>query len=123
MDLIASVVSSIQSATKKKLKFFSVKKSKYVTRVLRLLERESMISGFVVGRRTIRVYLNMKISNLYFERVSKQGNRVYVSPSLISPVNQGSGLYILSSTKGIITDSIAKSLNLGGEVLFKVYWK
>jgi small subunit ribosomal protein S8 len=55
------------------------------------------------------------------ERISTPGLRKYVDTSSMPRVLNGLGVAILSTSKGVITDKEAKSLNVGGEVLCYVY--
>ncbi|RME04082.1 MAG: 30S ribosomal protein S8 [Deltaproteobacteria bacterium] len=54
-------------------------------------------------------------------RVSKPGRRIYVKRKEIPPVLNGMGVAILSTSKGILTDAQARSMNVGGELLCKVW--
>ena len=53
-------------------------------------------------------------------RVSKPGRRVYQGKDIRKYLG-GLGLYILSSSKGIITDKEAREQGVGGEILFRIY--
>ncbi len=55
------------------------------------------------------------------ERVSRPGRRVYASVKNIPSVANGLGVSILSTPKGVMADHEAKSQNLGGEVLCRVF--
>lgn len=55
------------------------------------------------------------------ERISTPGLRKYVDSSSMPRVLNGLGVAILSTSKGVITDKEARSLNVGGEVLCYVY--
>ena len=55
------------------------------------------------------------------ERVSRPGRRVYVSVKNIPSVANGLGVSILSTPKGVMADHEAKSQNLGGEVICRVF--
>lgn len=55
------------------------------------------------------------------ERVSRPGLRQYAKPSEIRRVQNGLGIAILSTSKGVMTDKEAKANNVGGEVLCHVY--
>ena len=55
------------------------------------------------------------------ERVSRPGRRVYASVKNIPQVASGLGVSILSTPKGVMADHEAKSQNLGGEVLCRVF--
>ncbi|CUU17552.1 SSU ribosomal protein S8p S15Ae CDS [Bradyrhizobium sp.] len=55
------------------------------------------------------------------ERVSKPGRRVYASVKALPRVNNGLGISVLSTPKGIMADHSAREANVGGEVLFTVF--
>lgn len=55
------------------------------------------------------------------ERVSRPGLRQYAKPAEIRRVQNGLGIAILSTSKGIMTDKEAKAQNVGGEVLCHIY--
>lgn len=55
------------------------------------------------------------------ERISTPGLRTYVDTSSLPRVLNGLGVAILSTSKGVITDKEARTLNVGGEVLCYVY--
>ncbi len=55
------------------------------------------------------------------KRVSRPGRRIYAGAEDVPTVLGGLGVTILSTSKGIMTDQQAKSLNLGGEVLCCVW--
>ena len=55
------------------------------------------------------------------ERVSRQGLRQYAKPAEIKRVQNGLGIAILSTSKGVMTDKEAKANNIGGEVLCHIY--
>ena len=54
-------------------------------------------------------------------RVSKPGRRVYSSIGDLKPVKNGLGISILSTSKGVMSDTAARDANVGGEVLCRVY--
>ena len=55
------------------------------------------------------------------ERVSKPSRRVYSGVAKLRSVHQGHGLVILSTPKGILTDTDARKEHVGGEVICKVW--
>ena len=55
------------------------------------------------------------------ERVSRPGFRQYAKPAEIKRVQNGLGIAILSTSKGVMTDKEAKANNIGGEVLCHIY--
>ena len=54
-------------------------------------------------------------------RVSKPSRRMYAGVSEIKPVQQGHGIMILSTPKGVMTDSNARKEHVGGEIICKVW--
>lgn len=55
------------------------------------------------------------------ERISRPGLRQYAKPTEIRRVNNGLGISILSTSKGVMTDKEAKANNVGGEVLCHIF--
>jgi small subunit ribosomal protein S8 len=54
-------------------------------------------------------------------RVSKPGRRVYVSVKNLPRVNNGLGVAIVSTPKGVMADHVAREANVGGEILCTVF--
>ena len=88
-------------------------------------DREGYIRGFAtVEQRTAATKLEIELK--YFdgapvireiERVSKPGRRVYVAVKNLPRVNNGLGISILSTPKGVMADHAARDANVGGEML------
>ena len=97
--------------------------------VLEVLKNEGFIRGYTSvdhsdGRSEIEVELK------YFDgqpviremaRVSKPGRRVYVAVRNLPRINNGLGVAILSTPKGVMADHDARDANVGGEVLCTVF--
>ena len=56
-----------------------------------------------------------------FERVSKPGRRIFSSAEGLPKVNNGLGIAIVSTPKGVMTDIDAKKQRVGGEIICKVF--
>ena len=73
----------------------------------------------------LRVYLKYDSDNqsamLQLTRVSKPSRRVYTKGSEIKPVLSGTGISILSTSRGVMTDKQARKENVGGEVLCNIW--
>ena len=83
-----------------------------------------------VGAPGLGVAAALRIELKYFDgepvireisRVSKPGRRVYVAVRNLPRINNGLGVAILSTPKGVMADHEARSQNLGGEVLCRVF--
>ena len=59
------------------------------------------------------------ISN--FERVSKPGRRIFSSADSLPKINNGLGIAIISTPKGVMTDIDARKQRVGGEIICKVF--
>ena len=62
---------------------------------------------------------NPVISN--FERVSKPGRRIFSSADSLPKINNGLGIAIVSTPKGVMTDMDARKQKVGGEIICKVF--
>jgi small subunit ribosomal protein S8 len=97
--------------------------------VLKVLEEEGFIGPFrkvqEAGRPVLRVGLKYDPEGEPIvegiERVSRPGRRVYARADAIPKVLGGLGVSIVSTSKGIVTDKMARQSRLGGEVLCNVW--
>ena len=55
------------------------------------------------------------------ERVSKPGRRIFSSAESLPKINNGLGIAIVSTPKGVMTDIDARKQNIGGEIICKVF--
>jgi small subunit ribosomal protein S8 len=96
--------------------------------VLDVLKNEGYIRGYAVVEREGRSEIEIELK--YFdgepvireiERVSKPGRRVYTSVRNMPRINNGLGVTIVSTPKGVMADHDARDANVGGEILCKVF--
>ena len=128
-DPVGDLITRIRNAQMRKKSKVSTPGSKLRGRLLDVLKSEGYIRGYTAvehkdGRSEFEIELN------YFEgapvireieRVSKPGRRVYVSVRALPRVNNGLGVAVVSTPKGVMADHEARDQNLGGEVLFTVF--
>jgi small subunit ribosomal protein S8 len=102
--------------------------SKLRESVLDVLKTEGYIRGYTVTERDGRSELEIELK--YFdgepvireiERVSKPGRRVYTSVRNLPRINNGLGVAVVSTPKGVMADHSARDANVGGEILFTVF--
>jgi small subunit ribosomal protein S8 len=124
-DLIADLLARIQNAVMRNKETVKVPFTKINMEILRVLKEEEMISDFEKKDREIEVelaYINGREPVVsHFERVSKPGQRIYVSNEEIIPVLNGRGIAILTTSSGVMTGEMAKGKGLGGEYLCKIW--
>lgn len=128
-DPIADFLSRIRNAQRARHKTVDAPASNIKKEIARILYEKGYISKYIIieddKQNFIRVYLkydDKKQSVITgIERISKPGLRRYSDTTNVPKVLNGLGIAILSTSKGIITDKEAKTLNVGGEVLCYVW--
>ena len=127
-DPISDMLARIKNACMRSFETVDIPSSKMKAGILRVLEREGYINGFEEvekdGFKVLRValrYYDGKPSIKVMDRVSKPSCRVYSKLKNIKPVFNGFGIYVLSTSRGIMSDAEAKENNVGGEILCKVF--
>jgi small subunit ribosomal protein S8 len=128
-DPIGDMITRIRNAQERAKSKVSTPASKLRERVLEVLKTEGYIRGYATvahsdGRSEIEIELK------YFDgapvireiaRVSKPGRRVYASVGALPRVNNGLGVAIVSTPKGVMADHAARDANVGGEILCTVF--
>ena len=125
-DPIADMLTRIRNANTAKHDTVDVPASKIKLAIADILVEEGYIAKYDIVEdgnfKTIRITLKYGadkneriISGL--KRISKPGLRVYASKENLPKVLGGLGIAIISTNKGIVTDKVARQLNVGGEVL------
>ena len=128
-DPIGDLITRIRNAQQRAKSKVSTPGSKLRERVLEVLKTEGYIRGYATvehgdGRSEIEIelkYFDGEPVIREIERVSKPGRRVYTSVKNLPRVNNGLGISVLSTPKGIMADHDAREANVGGEVLFTVF--
>ena len=124
-DPIADMLTRMRNALQAKHKSVSVPASKTKLAIAELLLKEGYIASYKAEGEGINAnividFKNEKVLN-GLRRISKPGLRIYASCNDLPKVINGLGIAIVSTSKGIMTDREARSLNLGGEVLAFVW--
>ena len=128
-DPLGDLLTRIRNAQMRKKNRVSSPTSRLRAGVLDVLKTEGYIRGYASvehsdGRSEFEIELK------YFdgapvireiERISKPGRRVYVSVKALPRVNNGLGVAILSTPKGVMADHDAREQNVGGEILCTVF--
>jgi small subunit ribosomal protein S8 len=130
-DPIADFLTSIRNANSARKTEVTAPSSKVKVEIARVLKQEGYINDYEIipdeerKQPRIRVHLRYEggrervIRSL--DRVSKPGRRIYVGKADIKRVQGGLGVAILSTPRGVLTDSQAKKAGVGGELLATVY--
>ncbi len=128
-DPVSDLLTRIRNACMARHRYVDVQWSVLTQNIAQLLKNESFIEHFLVkseeGKSQMRIFLRYTsmreplIRGL--ERKSKPGRRQYVGYSDIPKVFNGLGISIVSTSKGVLVGSEARSRKVGGELLCYVW--
>ncbi|AVQ20353.1 30S ribosomal protein S8 [Fusobacterium necrophorum subsp. funduliforme] len=127
-DPIADMLTRIRNANAVMHEKVDIPFSKMKERIAEILKEQGYISNYKIvtdgTKQNIRVYLKYDGKERVIKgikRISKPGRRVYSSVEDMPRVLSGLGIAIVSTSKGIVTDKVARMENVGGEVLAFVW--
>jgi small subunit ribosomal protein S8 len=127
-DPLGDLLARIRNAQMRNKSKVSSPNSKLRESVLEVLKTEGYIRGYAVVEREGRSEIEVELK--YFdgepvirelERISKPGRRVYTSVRNLPRINNGLGVAIVSTPKGVMADHDARDANVGGEILCTVF--
>ena len=129
MDTISEFLTRIRNAGLARHEKIDMPSSNVRMGIAKILQETGYIRSYKTARDgrqgVMRIYLKYdekgKHAITTVERVSRPGRRVYVAATQIPSVRSGFGATILSTNKGIMSGDQAKSSNLGGELLCKLW--
>jgi small subunit ribosomal protein S8 len=128
-DPIADMLNRVRNAGKAKFNSLDIPGSKIKTEIANVLKREGYIRNykFIKDNKQgiLRIYLkydrNQKSAIYFLKRVSKPSRRVYVKSEDVEPIFNGTGISIISTSRGIMTDKEARAAKVGGEILCNIW--
>jgi len=128
-DPLGDMLTRIRNGQKARKLTITSPASKLRANVLEVLVQEGYIRGYSQEKVSEGIE-QLKIELKYFEnqpvirsldRVSKPGRRVYAKIKDLKPINNGLGIVVLSTPRGVLSDGKAREMNVGGEVLCNVF--
>jgi small subunit ribosomal protein S8 len=126
-DPVGDLLTRIRNAQRRGRSSVQSPSSKLRVHVLEVLQREGYIRGFTEVEKDGRKELDVELK--YYDgapviseirRVSKPGRRVYSAVRDLPLVRNGLGISVLSTPKGVMSDTEARTQNVGGEILCRV---
>ena len=129
-DTISDLLTKIRNATSAKHQLLEVPLTKITKSIIEILKEEGFLENYKIINKLDKtiIIISLKyygknrqsvITNI--NRVSRPGLRLYANKKNIPNFLSKLGIAIISTSKGLMTDSQAKNLNLGGEILCKIY--
>ena len=128
-DPIADMITRIRNAQLRTLESVSIPSSKFRAKILDVLKEEGYISDYKFlsdAKNKGSLIVNLKYHNglpviKEIRRISKPGRRIYAKAESIPKIQSGLGIAIVSTSMGIMSDNDARSKNIGGEIICKVF--
>ena len=128
-DPIGDMIARIKNAQLRNHKITKLPSSNFKVKIAEVLKKEGFIIDYKVESKKTNAYdliINLKynlgspvISTI--ERISKPGRRIFSSAASLPKINNGLGIAIVSTSKGVMTDIDARKQKLGGEIICKVF--
>ena len=126
--IVSQINNGIATGSKKIILTGPEVNSKFCKKILDILEKEGFIKYYKYTKKkqgiVLQIFLKYMANNRnvinHINLVSKPSRRAYISIQSLWGVKKGFGLYILSTSKGILTDTDARLLHQGGELLLSI---
>jgi small subunit ribosomal protein S8 len=127
-DPIGDMIARIKNAQSRNHKKVELPSSNFKTKIAGILKNEGFINEFKVNSENNKPTLTLELKYhsgnpviSAFERVSKPGRRIFSSAESLPKINNGLGIAIVSTPKGVMTDIDARKQRVGGEIICKVF--
>ena len=126
-DPIGDMLARIKNSQSRNHKSVSLPSSIFKTKIAEVLKSEGYIIDYVVKGDTKPILeINLKYNSgnpviNTIERISKPGRRIFSSSDSLPKINNGLGIAIISTPKGVMTDIDARKQKVGGEIICKVF--
>ena len=126
-DSISNFLNKLKTASRTGKESFIFPASNFVSSIATALEKYGFIAA--VGRKgkkgrfleIVLIYEGKMPKIKGVKRISRQSKRVYLKARELWPVRSGFGAWILSTPKGVLSDTEARAAKVGGEALFEIW--
>ncbi len=127
-DPIGDMLARLKNSQMRNHKKIDMPSSKFKAKIADILKSEGYIIDYEVksekNKSNLHISLKYNSGNPVIssiERVSKPGRRIFSSAESLPKVNNGLGIAIISTPKGVMTDIDARKQKVGGEIICKVF--
>jgi small subunit ribosomal protein S8 len=127
-DPIGDMIARVKNAQVRNHKKVELPSSNFKVKIATILKNEGFIKDFKVNKETQKPLLLLELKYhsgnpviSTFERISKPGRRIFSSAESLPKINNGLGIAIVSTPKGVMTDIDARKQKIGGEIICKVF--
>ena len=127
-DPIGDMIARVKNAQARNHKKVELPSSNFKSKIADILKNEGFIKDFKIDSKDNKSILSLDLKYhsgnpviSSFERVSKPGRRIFSSAESLPKINNGLGIAIISTPKGVMTDIDARKQRVGGEIICKVF--
>ena len=127
-DPIGDMLARLKNSQMRNHKKIELPSSKFKAKIAEILKSEGYIIDYEVkiNQNKSNLHINLKYNSgnpviSSIERVSIPGRRLFSSAESLPKINNGLGIAIVSTPKGVMTDIEARKQKVGGEVICKVF--
>ena len=127
-DPIGDMIARVKNAQSRNHKKVELPSSNFKVKIAEILKNEGFVKDFKVNSVNNKNLLSLELKYHSgnpvintFERVSKPGRRIFSSANGLPKINNGLGIAIVSTPKGVMTDLDARKQQVGGEIICKVF--
>ena len=127
-DPIGDMIARIKNGQNRSHKKVELPSSNFKVKIADILKNEGFIKDFKVNKESNKPTLLLELKYYSgnpvistFERISKPGRRIFSSAEGLPKINNGLGIAIVSTPKGVMTDIDARKQRVGGEIICKVF--
>jgi len=127
-DPIGDMIARIKNAQMRNHKKVELPSSNFKVKIAEILKSEGFIIDYKVNLEDNKpvLLINLKYHSgnpviATIERISKPGRRIFSRAESLPKINNGLGIAIISTPKGVMTDIDARKQKVGGEIICKVF--
>jgi len=127
-DPIGDMLARIKNSQLRNHKKVELPSSNFKQKIAEVLKNEGYINNYQVSSDKNKSKLEIELKYNYgspvissIQRVSKPGRRIFSSAESLPKINNGLGIAIVSTPKGVMTDIDARKQKIGGEIICKVF--
>ena len=128
-DPIGDMIARLKNAQMRNHKKIVLPSSKFKVKIADVLKTEGFIIDYKINEKDgnkSSLEINLKYNSgspviSVIERVSRPGRRIFSSAESLPKINNGLGIAIISTPKGVMSDIDARKKKVGGEIICKVF--
>ena len=127
-DPIGDMIARMKNSQLRNHKIVELPSSNFKVKIAEVLKNEGFIIDFKVSSDEKKPKLEIQLKYNYgtpvissIQRVSKPGRRIFSSAESLPKINNGLGIAIVSTPKGVMSDIDARKQKIGGEIICKVF--